>query len=55
MDNMWNICNAIVVIFEIFGFGLLWIGLIGFIVHGNKPTWFNVIFDLFFGIEDGDD
>lgn len=55
MDNIWNMCNAIVVIFELFGFSLLWIGLIGFAVHGHKPKWFNVIFDLFFGMEDGDD
>ena len=52
---MWTICNAIVIIFEIFGFGLLWIGLIGFIVHGRKPKWFNVIFDLFFKIEEDED
>lgn len=52
---MWNICSLITFIFEFFGLSLLWIGLIGFIVHGNKPRWFNVIFDLFFGIEDGDD
>lgn len=55
MDNIWNLCNVIVVIFELFGFSLLWIGLIGFAVHGRKPRWFNVIFDLFFGMEDGDD
>lgn len=55
MDNIWNICNAIVVIFELFAFSLLWIGAIGFIVHGCKPKWFNVIFDLFFGMDDGDD
>lgn len=55
MDNVWNLCHAIVIIFELIGFGLLWIGLTGFIVHGRKPKWFNVIFDLFFGIYDGDD
>lgn len=57
MDNIWNICNAIVIIFELFGFSLLWIGAIGFIVHGRKPKLFNVIFDLFFSMDmdDGDD
>lgn len=49
---MYNICQLITVIFEIIGFGLLWIGLIGFTVHGKQPKIFKTIFNLFFGIED---
>lgn len=49
---MWNICKMIIVIFELIGFGLIWIGLIGFIVHCKKPRIFNTICNLFFGIED---
>lgn len=49
---MWNICNLITVIFELFGFCLIWIGLIGFTVHGEKPKVFEIIFDTFFGIDD---
>ena len=52
---MFIIGNVITLIFEIFMFILLWIGLIGFIVHGDKPKWFTVIFDLFFKIEDSGD
>lgn len=52
--NMWNICKMITVIFELIGFGLIWIGLIGFTVHCKKPRIFNTIFNLFFGIEDNE-
>ena len=49
---MYNICHLITVIFEIIGIGLIWIGLIGLIVHGKQPKIFKTIFNLFFGIED---
>ena len=49
---MWTICELITVIFEIIGIGLIWIGLIGFTVHGKQPRIFNTIFNLFFRIED---
>lgn len=49
---IWNICNLITILFELFGFCLLWIGLIGFAVHGKKPKIFDVIFNTFFRIEE---
>lgn len=52
---MWNICNLITIIFEILGFCLIWIGLIGYTVHGKKPKVFDVIFDTFFGIKEEED
>ena len=51
---MWTICHGIVVIFELFMIAVLIVALIGAVVHGNTPKWFQKIFDLFFGIEDGD-
>ena len=51
---MWNLCHAIVIMFELFGIALLIVALIGAVVHDNTPRWFQKIFDLFFDFEDGD-
>lgn len=53
---MWIICHAITLIFELFGLFIIWVGLVGFTTNEDStPKWFNVIFDTFFGIWDGDD
>lgn len=51
---MWNLCHFIVIMFELFMVAVLIVALTGAVVHGNTPRWFQKIFDLLFGIEEGD-
>ena len=56
MDRIWTICNVIVYGFELIVFGMMVVGLIGFIEGGkfNNPT-IQAIFDVLFKIEIEDD
>lgn len=56
MDRIWTICNVIVYGFELIVFGMMVVGLIGFIEGGKfNNQIIQTVFDTLFKIEMEDD